>query len=330
VPLLADDALRRREAFDYLADGAAAIGVDRLAERLAALDVPDAAALAAELDRDGDGQVTGEDVAQALDAAPPPAYRATHVEPARLGALAPATAAAPRAVPARTATGGAAAPGNDGEGGLSALHLQTGFFRLLQGAACRSFRESYSAHSETHLRARSALRHRRLPPLRRGGGPLQSLHLPKHLAQRFPWHLPPHFSLQQAQPYPLAADAGSGRGRRWPQPPAAAIVRSRRPCSCRTSPRPGKGCGGRGRCARLFPVPFRLLPPWLRRTSSPISIIGMPWLSMRRVAKFLICRRRSPSIPASPVGASPPQFHYRLSSMPSRLSSPLAALCLRS
>ena len=31
--------------------------------------------------------------------------------------------------------------------------MQIGLFRLLQGAAYRSFRESYSANSETHLRA---------------------------------------------------------------------------------------------------------------------------------------------------------------------------------
>ena len=37
--------------------------------------------------------------------------------------------------------------------GTSSLQMQIGFFRLLQGAAYRSFRESYSANSETHLRA---------------------------------------------------------------------------------------------------------------------------------------------------------------------------------
>ena len=37
--------------------------------------------------------------------------------------------------------------------GTSPLQMQIGFFRLLQGAAYRSFRESYSANSETHLRA---------------------------------------------------------------------------------------------------------------------------------------------------------------------------------
>ena len=37
--------------------------------------------------------------------------------------------------------------------GTSPLQMQIGLFRLLQGAAYRSFRESYSANSETHLRA---------------------------------------------------------------------------------------------------------------------------------------------------------------------------------
>jgi len=147
VPVLADGALRRDEAFSYLAGGAGVIEVARLAERLAALDVPDAGALVAELDRDGDGKVTGADIERALAAAPPPAYRATHVEPSRLGRPAPATGPGvrpPSSDPARPTE----------SGGLSAIHLQTGFFRLLQGAAYRSFRESYSAHSETHLRAR--------------------------------------------------------------------------------------------------------------------------------------------------------------------------------
>ena len=39
------------------------------------------------------------------------------------------------------------------QSGTSPLQMQIGFFRLIQGAAYRSFRESYSANSETHLRA---------------------------------------------------------------------------------------------------------------------------------------------------------------------------------
>ncbi len=38
-------------------------------------------------------------------------------------------------------------------GGSSPLQMQIGFFRLMQGAAYRCFRASYSANSETHLRA---------------------------------------------------------------------------------------------------------------------------------------------------------------------------------
>ena len=37
--------------------------------------------------------------------------------------------------------------------GTSPLQLQIGFFRLVQGAAYRCFRASYTANSETHLRA---------------------------------------------------------------------------------------------------------------------------------------------------------------------------------
>jgi Ca2+-binding EF-hand superfamily protein len=39
--------------------------------------------------------------------------------------------------------------------GTSTLQFQTGLFRLIQGAAYRSFRESFSANHETHLRVRS-------------------------------------------------------------------------------------------------------------------------------------------------------------------------------
>src|SRR5262249_49157444 len=39
--------------------------------------------------------------------------------------------------------------------GTSLLQLQIGLFRLIQGAAYRSFRESFSANHETHLRVRN-------------------------------------------------------------------------------------------------------------------------------------------------------------------------------
>ena len=45
------------------------------------------------------------------------------------------------------------APDLSKQQGTSPLQMQIGWFRLIQGAAYRSFRESYSANSETHLRA---------------------------------------------------------------------------------------------------------------------------------------------------------------------------------
>ena len=45
-------------------------------------------------------------------------------------------------------------------------------------------------------------------------------------------------------------------------------------------------------------------------------------------AKFFTCRLRKASSAASSLGPSRPQFHDMLSSFPSRLSSPLASLCL--
>lgn len=45
--------------------------------------------------------------------------------------------------------------GQDKARGTSILQLQIGFFRLIQGAAYRCFRESFSANHETHLRVRN-------------------------------------------------------------------------------------------------------------------------------------------------------------------------------
>ncbi|OJF98164.1 hypothetical protein AX761_12425 [Rhizobium sp. 58] len=59
-----------------------------------------------------------------------------------------ATAAQPASMPETAATVFMA-----DIGGTSPLQVQIGFFRLLQGAAHRCFRASYSANSETHLRA---------------------------------------------------------------------------------------------------------------------------------------------------------------------------------
>jgi len=46
-------------------------------------------------------------------------------------------------------------PQNETKHGTSLLQMQIGLFRLIQGAAYRCFRESFSANHETHLRVRS-------------------------------------------------------------------------------------------------------------------------------------------------------------------------------
>jgi hypothetical protein len=71
-----------------------------------------------------------------------------------------------------------------------------------------------------------------------------------------------------------------------------------------------------------------LLPPCERLISSPPSSIGVP-SERNSVARKLRCwRARSVWIIGSSVGPSTPQFHERLSSVPSRLPSLLASLCL--
>jgi hypothetical protein len=47
-------------------------------------------------------------------------------------------------------------------------------------------------------------------------------------------------------------------------------------------------------------------------------------------AKFLTCRLRKFSSPGSSLGPSHPEFDDMLSSLPSRLPSPLASLCFPS
>ena len=62
----------------------------------------------------------------------------------------------------------------------------------------------------------------------------------------------------------------------------------------------------------------------------PSEIMGTPSDSIVTVRKFFTCRFRSFSTAGSSVGPSTPQFQLRLSSAPSRLSSPFASLCFRS
>jgi hypothetical protein len=58
--------------------------------------------------------------------------------------------------------------------------------------------------------------------------------------------------------------------------------------------------------------------------------MGTPSDSIVAARKFFTCRLRSDSTAGSSLGPSTPQFQLRLSLPPSRLSSPLAPLCLAS
>lgn len=153
VPLLGDRALRLDHAFGYLGRPDGAVPVAALRAVLLWL-FGDAAALdrmLADLDADGDRMLTRADFHgfHPSDAGTRAGhYRASPVMPARIGTAAAAAPSAAMAPPAPTAP-----PGMDGDA-ISPLQLQVGFFRLLQGAAYRSFRENFAANSESHLRAR--------------------------------------------------------------------------------------------------------------------------------------------------------------------------------
>ena len=148
VALLGDPALRVRHAFAAFAvdaDGKTA-KADLLSVINAFTDDTDAATLLAdEIDADGDGYLTLDDITHYLGDAPHVAstYRATHLAAHHVG-TGPVNAT-PSASLART---------QDSDAGISSLQMRIGFFRLVQGAAYRSFRANYAANSETHLRAR--------------------------------------------------------------------------------------------------------------------------------------------------------------------------------
>jgi hypothetical protein len=71
-----------------------------------------------------------------------------------------------------------------------------------------------------------------------------------------------------------------------------------------------------------------LLPPTVRHSSSPISIMGTPCDSRSVDIKLRATVRLRASTFGSVVSPSTPQFWLTLSSRPSRLFSPLLSLCL--
>lgn len=150
--------LRRAHAFGHLAGEGETLAVADLSGYLAHLGMANSEAIASELDRDGDGLVRLDDVEAALAHLDfEGTYRASHVRlrGAGAGSAPSAPLSAPReAAPQRQPQAPKAGGRMNAFAVTTHLHLQIGFFRLMQGAAYRSFRESYSAHSETHLRAR--------------------------------------------------------------------------------------------------------------------------------------------------------------------------------
>ena len=165
--LLGDQRLRLEAAFRLLDPNQRGTVDPAQVQRLVQLfELPEAEAkdLVVELNRDGSGEITLADVLAFLPqdfSAHPKAYHAAHLggRPGDHGAGSPtppvaSSAAAhgqPIASPAPASTP-ASSPGAN-KGGTSPLQMRIGLFRLLQGAAYRSFRENYSANSETHLRA---------------------------------------------------------------------------------------------------------------------------------------------------------------------------------
>lgn len=173
--LLGDQQLRGREAFRVLAGAGDAVDFETLERLLNLFEIPPetARAMVLEVDQDGGESISLSNFLAYLpsDFDPHPrAYRASHLGTgfAAVSASAPGRAAS-AAVDSATfrSTASGSDPGVSQQGtprldplalgdqrlGTSPLQMQIGLFRLLQGAAYRSFRESYSANSETHLRA---------------------------------------------------------------------------------------------------------------------------------------------------------------------------------
>lgn len=143
LPVVAAPALRLEHAFTYFGAKDAELSVERLRDVLGHLfhDTDMLDGMLADLDANGDRNVTLGD------------FLNFHLDTPAVAPLPLVTfASAPevRIRPTQRATSFA----HVGDVATSPLQMQTGFFRLLQGAAYRTFRESYAANSESHLRAR--------------------------------------------------------------------------------------------------------------------------------------------------------------------------------
>jgi Ca2+-binding EF-hand superfamily protein len=159
---LGSDQERLKLAFSVFdQDGSGLVGEDELSDVMAqvGLSGDDLKQLMASVDRDGDGRIDFEEFCRLVEGqAPAPITpRASSVahhaaQPASDATLAtPAGPLRPQvAQPTQASLAGSKRPR-----GTSRLQMRIALFRLIQGAAYRCFRESFSANHETHLQVRN-------------------------------------------------------------------------------------------------------------------------------------------------------------------------------
>ncbi len=155
--LQGDRDARARIAFDMLdADGDGKVSQHELYELLKhfGMSETECERLFHEADREGAAAISFEDFRALLSGIEPVAlagYRDSHIAPVTRPAFAKELASQPGVRSADKPQHHRKAPGQ----GTSRLQMQIGLFRLLQGAAYRSFRENCAANCETHLRAKA-------------------------------------------------------------------------------------------------------------------------------------------------------------------------------
>lgn len=158
---LGSDRERLRLAFSVFdQDGSGLVGEDELRGVMGQVGLSGEAIkqLMASVDRDGDGRIDFDEFCRLVDGQAPAAPTSRTVIPVTpVAPPVPGTAAA-------TSSGAEPQTPQSSEVNLSALNrprgtsrlqLRIGLFRLIQGAAYRCFRESFSANHETHLQVRN-------------------------------------------------------------------------------------------------------------------------------------------------------------------------------
>jgi len=157
---LGSDRERLKLAFSVFdQDGSGLVGEDELRDVMGqvGLSAEDLKHLMATVDRDGDGRIDFEEFIRLVDGQAPASptlraeSRAARVAQPGAGAVALPSGAEPQAAKPTAAS----VPASKRPRGTSRLQMRIGLFRLIQGAAYRCFRESFSANHETHLQVRN-------------------------------------------------------------------------------------------------------------------------------------------------------------------------------